>query len=63
MMENRTSGIQVNADKTNLSMEKSNSPVYGSRELIGSGKLLASKTFTALHNTLKLNVGQIFLLS
>ncbi|XP_040199277.1 scm-like with four MBT domains protein 2 isoform X2 [Rana temporaria] len=36
MMENRTSGIQVNADKTNLSMEKSNSPVYGSRELIGS---------------------------
>ncbi|XP_018421974.1 PREDICTED: scm-like with four MBT domains protein 2 [Nanorana parkeri] len=35
-MENRISGIQVNTDKTNLSMEKSNSPVYGSRDLIGS---------------------------
>ncbi|KAM5170661.1 scm-like with four MBT domains protein 2 isoform 1-T2 [Mantella aurantiaca] len=35
-MENRISGIQANVDKTNLSMEKPNSPVYGSRETIGS---------------------------
>ncbi|XP_068132148.1 scm-like with four MBT domains protein 2 isoform X3 [Hyperolius riggenbachi] len=36
VMENRAPTVQMNKDKKNLLMEKSNSPVNGSRELIGS---------------------------